>query len=205
MDSRQRLLALAVGALAVVVIAIAAVLVLPSEKKQAATPAEAEGPAPRAASFVEGEPPNRLVVPVIGLDAPLTSIEVDTKGVLTPPDDASVVGWWQRSAHPGAKVGQTVLTGHTVHTGGGVMNKLGTVAKGELVQVHDDGRVVDYRVTKVFEYSKAELAENAYDLFGQDRLGGRLVLVTCTDWVDGDYLSNIIVFADPVRDEADAA
>lgn len=141
-----------------------------------------------------------LIVPSIGLDAPLVPIEVDPDGVLTPPSDTEIVGWWQRSAQPDDSRGQIVLTGHTVHTGGGVMNRLGSVDLDSRVLIRSEGEIDDYRVTGVLNYSKAELAKRATSLFGQERPGNRLVLITCTDWVDGEYLSNIIVFAEPLRD-----
>ena len=140
-----------------------------------------------------------LYIPAIGLLAPIVDIEMDPNAVLSPPADTDVVGWWQRSAEPGARRGQTVITGHTVHTGGGVMNDLGKLGPGDIIRLRDDNRVVEYRVTDNATLSVEEVADNAQMLFGQDREKGRLVLVTCTDWVDGDYLSNIIVVADPVR------
>jgi LPXTG-site transpeptidase (sortase) family protein len=140
-----------------------------------------------------------LYVPSIDLLAPIVNIELDQDAVLSPPADPDIVGWWQRSAEPGAHRGQTVMTGHTVHSGGGVMNKLGDLVKGDVVRVRDEGRVIEYRVTDVATLSRAEVAENAQMLFGQDREKGRLVLVTCTDWVDGVYLSNIIVVGEVVR------
>ncbi|WP_341925822.1 class F sortase [Nocardioides psychrotolerans] len=144
-----------------------------------------------------------ILVPSISLDAPLVPI-AKVGEVLTPPSDTDQVGWWDLSAEPGARSGQTVVTGHTVHTGGGVMNRLGDLRPGDVVQVRDEGRLVDYRATRVEVYSKAELAAAAEELFGQDRGRGRLVLVTCTDFSDGEYLSNIVVVARPVRDATSA-
>src|SRR4051794_21990447 len=57
--------------------------------------------------------PVRLVVPALKIRADILPIEVDEQQVLDPPRDPSDVGWWQRSARPGAERGQTVLTGHT--------------------------------------------------------------------------------------------
>ena len=65
--------------------------------------------------------PLRLIAPEIGLRAPILPIEIAPDGVLSPPSDVHDVGWWQRSAKPGATTGQTLITGHTVHTGGGVI------------------------------------------------------------------------------------
>src|SRR5689334_1245962 len=76
--------------------------------------------------------PTLLIVPSIKLRAPIIPIEIDPDGVLHPPADVHEVGWWERSAKPGAADGQTLVTGHTVHTGGGVMNQLGEMRPGGL-------------------------------------------------------------------------
>lgn len=202
------------GRLVVVVLVAAALmavvgLLLPSGDTPPATTATSPEPTAEKTAAVgrdlpAGRPPDRLEVPAIGLDAPLVPIEVEQDGSLDPPADTDIVGWWQRSAHPGQQVGQTVLTGHTVHTGGGVMNELGDLERGEEVLVHDDGRTVSYEVTKVFVYTRPQVADNAQALFGQDRPGGRLVLVTCTDWNGSSYDSNIIVYGKPVAIDDDA-
>jgi len=142
--------------------------------------------------------PELLIVPDIKLEAKIIPISVDADRVLHPPADASEVGWWRRSAKPGSLKGQTLLTGHTLHAGGGVMNRLGELRPGAVVQIKTVRGVVDYRATKVFVYTKEELAVHAEDLFSQKRKKNRLVLVTCTGWTGSDYTSNIIVFADPV-------
>lgn len=142
--------------------------------------------------------PEMLIVPQIELRAPVVPIEIDPDGVLNPPGNVHEVGWWQRSAKPGSTTGQTLITGHTVHTGGGVMNRLGDLRPGSLVQVRTAAGTVDYQATKVFVYTKAEVAEHKQELFSQNRSSNRLILVTCTGWNGHDYSSNIIVFADPL-------
>jgi LPXTG-site transpeptidase (sortase) family protein len=142
--------------------------------------------------------PELLIVPEIKLRAPIVPIEVDPKGVLTPPSDVHEVGWWKRSAMPGATSGQTLVTGHTVHTGGGVMNQLGDLRPGAMIRIRTPRGTVDYEATKVFVYTRDELAQHAVELFSQQRRRNRLVLVTCTGWTGHDYTSNIIVFADPL-------
>lgn len=144
-----------------------------------------------------------LQIPSIELDAPIDPIEIDPKGVLTPPDDIDRVGWWQRSAEPGATRGQTVITGHTVRAGGGVMNQLKKVEKGAEVLVHADGEVAKYAVVGIKKLSQAQVSARAEALFGQDRKDGRLVLVTCEDWVNGVYQSNVIVFAERLAASTD--
>jgi len=142
--------------------------------------------------------PELLIVPEIALRAPIVPIEIRSDGVLDPPSDVHEVGWWKRSAKPGSPSGQTLVTGHTVHTGGGVMNELGDLRPGALVQIKTPLGTVDYETTKVFVYTRAEVAEHKQQLFSQKRSSNRLVLVTCTGWTGHDYTSNIIVFAEPL-------
>src|SRR3546814_5826556 len=77
------------------------------------------------------------------------------------------------------------------------MDKLGKIDKGSRVQVKTGKATLNYKVSKVKTYTTAQVAKYAQTLFAQDRERGRLVLVTCTDWENGVYQSNIIVFADP--------
>jgi len=158
--------------------------------------------APSAEEKVPDTPdkgPDEILVPSLKIKAPLIPIELETDGVLTPPADTDVVGWWDGSAEPGSGKGQTVVTGHTVSTGGGVMNELPKLDIGSVVQVRDEGKVYDYRTTGVFKLSKEEVADASQNLFGQQGGHGRLVLVTCTDYHDGEYDSNIIVWAEPIK------
>jgi LPXTG-site transpeptidase (sortase) family protein len=142
--------------------------------------------------------PIRLVIPALKIRAPIMPIEVNDQQVLDPPRNPRDVGWWKRSVRPGATHGQTVLTGHTVHTGGGVMDNLGKLHKGQHVKVVTHKGTMVYRTTKVVTWSKAELAKRAKDLFGQKRDDERLVLITCTGWTGSTYTSNVVVFADPL-------
>jgi hypothetical protein len=144
-----------------------------------------------------GVQPELLVVSLIDLRAEVIPIAVDTRGVLTPPADTAKVGWWNRSAGAGAERGQILLTGHTVHTGGGVMNRMGEVVPGTKIELISHGKHYKYRAVKNEVLSKQKLAAQARDLFGQSRHAGRLVLVTCTDFDGTEYLSNIVVFAEP--------
>lgn len=178
----------------VILLAALALAILDGPETQALPSARAGGGSAVSAASQGGR--DALIVPTIGLNAAMIDIDLDPGGVLTPPGDYTEVGYWDGSAAPGAGSGQTVVTGHTVHTGGGVMNRLADVADGDPVQIRFDGELVDYRVRKVITLSKAQVAEKAVALFGQDRRSGRLVLVTCTDWDGAEYQSNVIVFAD---------
>lgn len=168
---------------------------LPSPAPSAKAPVAGQGP---YANLARPTAPVRLVVPSLSIKAPVLPIEVSPDAVLDPPRNPHDVGWWKRSAKPGATTGQTVLTGHTVHTGGGVMDRLSKLEDGSDLMVVTKKGTMLYRSTKVVIYTKAQLAKHSVDLFGQKRKQNRLVLITCTGWTGSDYTSNVVVFADPI-------
>jgi LPXTG-site transpeptidase (sortase) family protein len=139
-------------------------------------------------------PPTHLVVPRLGVDAPVVPIGV-VDGVLLPPDDPQTLGWWDQGAKPGAVRGGALITGHTVHTGGGAFDDLETLRKGDLVRVRTTGGTIEYAVSGVTIYRKGRLARDAQRVFSQTG-PGRLVLITCEDWNGSGYDSNAIVFAE---------
>ena len=140
--------------------------------------------------------PVRLVVPRLGVNAPVIGISA-TNGVLLPPGDPQTLGWWSGGARPGAVYGGALITGHTVHTGGGAFDDLDTLDAGDTVRVATPDGVLRYVVSGVATYRKATLAADAERIFSQS-VPGRLVLVTCEDWNGEIYLSNAVVFAAPV-------
>jgi LPXTG-site transpeptidase (sortase) family protein len=117
-------------------------------------------------------------------------------GVLTPPSDPSELGWYEYGARPGAVQGSAVITGHTVHTGGGVLDDLRDIREGDTVRVITAKGAIGYRVSDVSIVSKAQFARRAQKIFSST-VPGRLVLITCTDWDGQDYLSNTLAYADP--------
>ncbi|TGN66661.1 class F sortase [Nocardioides eburneiflavus] len=136
-----------------------------------------------------------LVVPALGVGAPVAGIRTEG-GVLTPPSDPRQVGWWTGGARPGASAGAAVVTGHTVRAGGGAFDDLETLAAGDDVVVRSGAREVAYAVDTVEVLSRDELARRSASLFG--RTGpGRLVLITCEDWDGTAYRSNVVVTARP--------
>ncbi len=140
--------------------------------------------------------PIRLIVPRLGVDAPVIGIRA-AGGVLEPPGDPQTLGWWTGGAKPGARFGGALITGHTVHVGGGVFDNLEALAVGDHATVRTAAGNIRYEVTGVTIYRKASLARDAARVFSQT-VPGRLVLVTCEDWNGVAYLSNTVVFAEPL-------
>jgi LPXTG-site transpeptidase (sortase) family protein len=139
--------------------------------------------------------PQRILLPQLSVSAPVVSISA-SRGSLTPPSDPQMVGWWSGGAQPGAKRGSAVITGHTVHSGGGAFDNLGQLQKGDSVVVATARGSLRYRVTGITTYRKQALATHAEQVFDQS-VSGRLVLITCEDWNGKVYLSNVVVMAVP--------
>jgi LPXTG-site transpeptidase (sortase) family protein len=150
---------------------------------------------PRSARSPKAGRPVRLVVPRLRVNAPVYPIGAPG-GVLTPPSDPQTLGWWDGGAVPGAAHGGALITGHTVHTGGGAFDDLESLRAGDDVRVATNRGVIRYAVSGVAIYRKASLARDAAQIFRQSG-PGRLVLITCEDWNGSIYLSNAVVFADP--------
>ncbi|MEO9322999.1 class F sortase [Nocardioides sp. C4-1] len=158
------------------------------------------GPDPVRAEPVTPSAPTRLIVPSLGIEAPVIEIALRSDAVLEPPADPAVVGWWDGSAEPGDTTGRVVLTGHTVSNGDGALDPLPGLEGGRIVLVTETGRH-RYRVTDNIVASYETVAERARDIFGQTEEspdGARLIVVTCTDFNGQFYESNAIVVAEPV-------
>ena len=134
-------------------------------------------------------------MPSLGIAAPIIPIGAPG-GVLTPPSDPQTLGWWADGAKPGARLGSALVTGHTVHAGGGAMDDLERINDGDRVWMTTDRGRIGYDVDNVVVLGKGELAERAGRIFDQE-VPGRLVLITCEDWNGVEYLSNVVVTATP--------
>jgi LPXTG-site transpeptidase (sortase) family protein len=141
--------------------------------------------------------PRRVVIERLRMDAPV--VPISTVGnALTPPSDPQQLGWWSAGARTGARQGSALVTGHTVHTGGGAMDDLERLRTGDRVTVYTSRGIIPYDVRSVNVFGKGSIARHAQQLFSQE-VRGRLVLVTCEDWDGTRYLSNVVVVAKPSR------
>jgi LPXTG-site transpeptidase (sortase) family protein len=148
-----------------------------------------------ARTYVTGVP---VLLRIPRLDVTTDVVAIDAQGgVLVPPADPALVGWWADGARPGSRDGAVVMTGHTVHDGDGVFDDLAVLERSDLVEVTTPRGTLTYVVTEARGLSKSELASVAADLFGASGRA-RVVLVTCTDWDDGQYLGNTVVVGVPL-------
>jgi LPXTG-site transpeptidase (sortase) family protein len=152
--------------------------------------------------IVPGRPVS-IDIPRLGVETTVSGISA-VGGTLVPPADYTTVGWWQDGPAPGAQHGTAIITGHTVHSGGGAFDELGDLRPGDRVIVARSRRDLEYVVSSVRSYRKGHLAKDAGTVFSGD-VEGRVALVTCEDWNGEIYLRNVVVIATnprPLRDRS---
>lgn len=153
-------------------------------------------PEPRLVRAAEGRPGTPVEVRIPRLDVVAGVLPVATRGeVLVPPSDPTELGWWAEGARPGDQ-GRALVAGHTVNAGGGALDDLETLERGDRVTVGSRGGSTRWVVESVEVLGKGDIARRAEQLFTQEG-PARLVLLTCEDWDGSAYLSNVVVVARP--------
>src|SRR5262245_139584 len=145
--------------------------------------------------------PSRLIIPAIGVSAPVISIGVQRNGEMAVPDlaDANRVAWFRHGPVPG-EPGTAVIVGHLDSRGGpAVFYRLKELQKGNLITVtRRDGELVRFKVSSVVTVSKARFpVEKVYDLTNRIELR----LISCGvpfDRATHSYRDNWIVYAKQV-------
>lgn len=145
--------------------------------------------------------PVRIVIPSLGVDAPVVDVGLDAAGAVAVPDDISTVGWYKFGVAPGSHQGSAVIVGHRDGTeqGHGALYDLALLdLDDKLAVTTETGERLRYRVISRESVSKSAVPMG--ELFAVD---GEpvLTLITCGGYYDrenGGYQDNVIVSA--VRD-----
>jgi len=152
---------------------------------------------PRAVQDMPASVPVRIVIPAIGVNAPIMTVGMADGAVGVPPlSSHNLVAWFNGSVTPGQD-GPSLIDGHVdSYTGPSVFFNLKNLRQGDIVRIlRSDGTTVTFRVAWVQVTSKsafpwgAVLGPMAYPA---------LRLVTCGgpfDYATGHYTDNIIVYA----------
>ncbi len=142
-------------------------------------------------------PPDRVRIPAIGVDAPMTGLGLTPSGSLDvpPADEENLAGWYEAGTTPG-ETGTAIVAGHVDNTEGpAVFYRLGALEKGSVIEVdRRDGGVAVFTVDAVEVYAAKD--------FPDDKVYGaadrpELRVITC----GGDYSratgyqGNVVVFA----------
>ena len=176
----------------------------PHAPVETSRPISATLPVPSPAATPDAEPPLRLQVPAIQLDAPVIPVGLTTmregeqEWITWEPPDAFAAGWLITSAYPG-QPGNVVLIGHH-NIYGKVFANLYRLHPGDLVRLETRQRTYVYQVEAVHI-----LPEKGQPLEVRQRNlrwvlptpDERLTLVTC--WPAHTNTHRLIVVARPVK------
>jgi LPXTG-site transpeptidase (sortase) family protein len=140
--------------------------------------------------------PARLVIPAIGVDAPVAPVGLESSGIMAAPTEGHVVGWYELGARPGER-SNAVLTGHVDwHGQVAVFQRLRDLRTGDVVDVDTGlGAAFRYVVADVTTYP-ADTAPVA-EIFGATS-EAFLTLITCGGAFDAgrhEYLDRVVVRA----------
>lgn len=153
-------------------------------------PAEALAEVPKKKGKVRG-----VSIPTLNVHADVVPLAMES-GTLTPPADSALMGWWKGGAKPGADHGSVLIVGHTLHNGGGILDRLGEVVEGDTIVVRTKDEEFTYTVRSVRDLSKEQVAKRSKRLFDPDG-EAKLVVVTCDDWDGTSFQGNTVVVATP--------
>ena len=135
------------------------------------------------------DPPIRLIISAIHLDAAVETVGLNANGDLDTPQEYPLddVGWYGMGPEPGAR-GSAVIDGHLDRPGGSpaVFWYLSSLQVGDDVMVLTSrGRTLHFLVTHVQAYQPQNAPLQA--IFG-DMSGSYLNLITCTgDWIPAQH------------------
>jgi LPXTG-site transpeptidase (sortase) family protein len=203
MARRRKLLGIGlVGLLALAAVAVFIGLRAGSEKdgSDSFVAATASPVAPAAVATPVAGPPLRIVIPSIGVDAPITTKGLDANGVMEAPNGPEDVAWYGFTALPGSG-SNAVFSAHVDYHGYGpaVFADLKKLKKGDLVEVHTaDGTVYRYEVTLSISYP-AETAPSEEIVGPTSR--EVITLITCAgsfDQATRRYSHRLVVRAERV-------
>jgi LPXTG-site transpeptidase (sortase) family protein len=128
-----------------------------AETEATASPESTVGPQAAAAN-PDALPPARILLPKLGVDAPIVLLGVLPNGAMDAPSKPLDVAWYTFSAKPG-QPGNVVMSGHVdfVNYGPAVFARLDEMSLGDEVAVQlENGATLKYLVQSVDEYVEAE-------------------------------------------------
>jgi LPXTG-site transpeptidase (sortase) family protein len=137
--------------------------------------------------------PVRLLIPVIGVNAPIEVVGVTPDGDLAVParNPWTDVGWYGTGPSPGER-GSAVIDGHLDRPGGyaAVFWHLQDLHQGDEVMVIDaNGKTLRFRVTGIAFYSPQDAP--VQEIFG-NKTSAYLNLITCAgDWIPSQHQTTL--------------
>ncbi len=150
-----------------------------------------------AAPALPPSPPDRIRIPSISVNAPLTGLGLTATGSLDVPPAArkNLAGWYEAGTTPG-EAGTAIVAGHVDNADGpAVFYDLGALKKGAVVEVdRRDGGVAVFTVDAVEVYDAKAFPDAK--VYGAAR-GPELRVITCGGGYSRStgYQGNVVAFA----------
>jgi hypothetical protein len=150
-----------------------------------------------AAPALPPSPPDRIRIPSIRVDAPLTGLKLTATGSLDAPpaDDKNLAGWYEAGTVPG-ETGTAIVAGHVDNARGpAVFYDLGALRKGGTIEIdRRDGSTALFTVDAVEVYAARNFPdEKVYGAAARPELR----VITCGGGYSRTtgYQGNVVVFA----------
>ncbi|MFJ6305315.1 class F sortase [Streptomyces althioticus] len=164
---------------------------------QAHSELDAHGPARSAAPALPPSPPDRVRIPAIGVDAPLTGLGLTPAGSLDvpPADRPDLAGWYEAGTTPGER-GTAIVAGHVDNEDGpAVFYSLGALRKGSTVEIaRRDCTVAVFTVDAIEAYDARDFPDRkVYGAASRPELR----VITCGAGYSPTtgYRGNVVVYA----------
>ncbi|CAL9570397.1 class F sortase [Streptomyces sp. Tu 3180] len=150
-----------------------------------------------AAPALPPSPPDRVRIPSIDVDAPLTGLRLTKTGSLgvPPADRKNLAGWYEAGTTPG-ETGTAIIAGHVDNAEGpAVFYSLGALRKGSTIEVdRRDGGVAVFAVDAVEVYDARDFPDaRVYGAASRPELR----VITCGGNYSRTtgYQGNVVVYA----------
>lgn len=152
--------------------------------------------------------PNRLIIPSLGMDAPIMPVGIDQYGAMQAPGAGHPASdpiwatsfWWKQGALPG-QAGNAVLAGHVDRNDGSraVFWNLRAIQTGDdILIINQSGQTFTFRVTSVEAFTDPDGGPNdpvIQRVFGPAS-AANLNLITCYgSWIGTEYNKRLVVFS----------
>ncbi|MDH6707140.1 hypothetical protein P3T27_003869 [Kitasatospora sp. MAA19] len=140
--------------------------------------------------------PIRIRIPVVRLDAPVTTLGLDSRGHLQAPPEAdrNLAGWYRGGASPGQR-GTAILAGHVDNKAGpAVFYHLGALRRGDRIEiVRADGAVAVYQLYAIEVHDRKDFPD---DRVYRQAADAQLRVITCGGAYSDEhgYEGNVVAY-----------
>jgi LPXTG-site transpeptidase (sortase) family protein len=187
-----------VGLVVVVSVAVAGMFFLPLLHQPVVHSSAMPIAAPQEQHVLAGVPVS-LMIPGIGVDAPVDQMGIMPNGDMEAPTGAVHTGWYKLGPHPG-NVGSAVIAGHFGRWKNGdpsVFDNLHTLKPGDKVMIRDDAGATTTFVVRASRTFGRD--DDAKTIFTSNDGKAHLNLITCQGkWNESrkTYSDRLVVFTD---------